>query len=106
MARLIGVPHFFTETSFIEEKDDAAALRRAKKLDDDGEAQLATQLQSIRRLQRYLVGYFLRRTPTSLDYRGQVLLPLPPYVEILGVLNLTARESQIIEDRAEAAKAA
>lgn len=106
MGRLVGVPHFFTETSFIEEKDDAAALRRAKKLDDDGEALLMTQLKSIKCLQGHLIGCFLRRTTTSLDYLGNVLLPLPPYVEILGILNLTPRESQIIEDRAEAAKAA
>jgi len=105
MGRLSGIPHFFTEASFYEEKNDAAALRRAKKLDDDGEALLAEQLQAVKRLQSHLTGHFLRRTPESLDYKGGVLLPLPPYQEILGVLTLTERETAIIQRRAEAAKA-
>lgn len=102
----MGIPHFFTEESFIEEKSDVAKFRRAKKLDDDGETLLTEQLQVVRRLQGYCQGNFLRRTATSRDWEGKVLLPLPPYIEIIGVLNLTERERTIIEERSEAAKAA
>lgn len=106
MGRLVGIPHFFTEAAFFEEKDDAAAVRRAKKLDDDGESLLAEQLQAVKRLQGYLSGHFLRRTPTSVDVDNKTLLPLLPYVEIVGVLVLTEREAKIIQTRAEDAKAA
>jgi hypothetical protein len=105
MGRLVGVTHFSTEAAFEEEKDDVAALRRAKKLDDDGESLLAEQLQIVKRLQCHLAGHFLRRTTLSLDYKQDVLLPLLPYVEILGILTLTERETAIIQSRAEAAKA-
>jgi hypothetical protein len=102
----VGIPHFFTEVSFIEEKTDASKLRRAKKLDDDGEAVLAEQLQVVRRLQSHCRGHFLRRTAASRDWEGRDLLPLPPYIEIIGILNLTEREMTIIQERSEAAKAA
>ncbi|KAF5370979.1 hypothetical protein D9615_010044 [Tricholomella constricta] len=75
MGRLVGIPHFFTEESHIEEKADAAAVRKAKKLDDDGEALLVEQLQSVKRLQAHLVGHFLRRTTASLDFIRKPLLP-------------------------------
>ncbi|RDB19056.1 Transcription regulatory protein SNF2 [Hypsizygus marmoreus] len=106
MGRLVGIPYFFTEASYIEEKSDAAAVRRAKKLDDDGEALLAEQLRAVKRLQGYCLGHFLRRTTESRDFEGKVLLPLPPYIEILGVLTLTERETKIVQTRAEDAKAA
>lgn len=106
MGRLVGIPHFFTEDAFSQEKDDAASVRRAKKLDDDGETLLSEQVQAVRRLQTHLKGNFLRRTTDSRDNKGQRLLPLPPYKEILGIISLTEREMSIIQKRAEAAKAA
>lgn len=106
MGRLVGIPHFFTEAAYSEEKNDTTAIRRAKKLDDDGETLLVEQIQAVKRLQSHLLGHFLRRTTGSIDYAGKPLLPLPPYVEILGVLALTQRENDIIKARAEAAKAA
>lgn len=106
LGRLVGIPHFFSEVSFIEEKGDAARLRKAKKLDDDGETVLVEQLQVVRRLQGHCKGHFLRRTTKSVDDRGVVLLPLPPYEEIIGVINLTQRETAIMHERSEAAKAA
>ena len=62
MGRLVGIAHFFTEAPFSEEKNDVAAVHRAKKLDDDGDALLAEQLQIVKRLQGHLIGHFLRRT--------------------------------------------
>jgi TATA-binding protein-associated factor len=105
MGRLVGIPHFLDEVSFIEEKHDASILRRVKKYDDDGVTFLSEQLQIVRRLQRHCQGYFLRRSPTSVDFQGQILLPLPPYHEIIGIVDLTARELTIIQERAKAAKA-
>jgi len=106
MARLVGIPHFSTEKAHLEEKNDATNTRRLKKLDDDGESLLAEQLKAVKRLQAHLVGHFLRRTTESRNWENKVLLPLPPYVEILGVLTLTERETTIVQSCAEAAKAA
>lgn len=106
MGRLVGIPHFFTEDSYSQEKEDTAAFRKARSLDDDGESLLAEQVQAVKRLQGHLKGNLLRRTTDSLDYNNNPLLPLPPYKEILGVVTLTERETGIIQDRAAAAKAA
>lgn len=106
MGRLVGIPHFFTEDAFSQEKEDTAAFRRAKSLDDDGESLLAEQVQAVKRLQGHLKGNFLRRTTESLDNKNNPLLPLPPYQEILGIVTLTERETGIIQDRAAMAKAA
>lgn len=106
MGRLVGIPHFFTEDAFSQEKEDTASVRRAKKLDDDGETLLVEQVQAVKRLQGHLKGNFLRRTTESLDHANKPLLPLPPYKEILGTLMLTERETEIIQERAAAAKAA
>lgn len=105
MGRLVGVPHFFTEDALSQEKEDTASVRRAKKLDDDGETLLAEQVQAVRRLQSHLKGNFLRRTTESLDNHNQPLLPLPPHQDILGMVTLTDRETKIIQERAAAAKA-
>ncbi|KAF8074473.1 P-loop containing nucleoside triphosphate hydrolase protein [Lyophyllum atratum] len=105
MGRLVGLPHFYTEEAFQDEKDDAAAVRKAKALDDDGQSLLVVQLLAVKRLQARLGDHFLRRTTSSLDSQGNPLLPLPPYDEILGVLELTQREREVIQARAEAAKA-
>lgn len=105
MGRLVGINYFSTEAAFEEERNDASAIRRAKKLDDDGEAVLAEQLQAVRRQQNHCIGHFLRRTTQSKDFEGNDLLPLPPYDEIIGVLKLTDREVIILQVRAETAKA-
>lgn len=105
MGRLVGLPHFSDEVSYIEEKADLAKLRRLKK-PDDVEARRAEQLQIVRRLQGHCKGHFLRRTSQSVNDMGAPLLPLPPYEEIIGVLNLTERETAIMHERSEAAKAA
>ncbi|KAF8219053.1 hypothetical protein L208DRAFT_1344082 [Tricholoma matsutake] len=78
MGRLVGKSHFFTEAAFSQEKNDATSVRRAKKLDDDGESLLAEQVQAVKRLQSHLKGHFLCRTTESLDYEEKLLLPLPP----------------------------
>ncbi|KAF8800887.1 hypothetical protein BYT27DRAFT_7216694, partial [Phlegmacium glaucopus] len=47
----------------------------------------------------------LRRTTDSLNWEGKTLLEIPPHKDIIGVLKLTERESNIIQERARAAKA-
>lgn len=104
MARLAGVPHFRTEASWNEEKDDLALLRRAKKMDDNGVSLRKAQIESVLRMKNQFKGYILRRTTDSLTWDNQTILNLPPHKDILGVLTLTAREKAIIEERARAAK--
>lgn len=105
MGRLIGVPYFLTEASVVEETEDKAAVRRAKKMDDDGRSLRITQIESVRRMQSHFIGSILRRTTDSLTWDGRTLLDLQAHVDVVGVLTLTQREMNIINDRAEAAKA-
>ncbi|KXN84276.1 SWI/SNF-like matrix-associated actin-dependent regulator [Leucoagaricus sp. SymC.cos] len=105
LARLVGVPYFFTEDSHTEEKADIASLRRLKKLDDDGAAVRAEKVVIVRRLQKHIIHNFLHRTSKSVNYLGDNLLPLPPCMDIIGLLTLTEREMEIMKDRAESAKA-
>ncbi|KAF8871323.1 P-loop containing nucleoside triphosphate hydrolase protein [Infundibulicybe gibba] len=105
MARLCGVPYFLSEKSVAEEKEDAIAFRRARKMDDDGLALRKAQIEAVRRMQKHFHGSILRRTADSLDWKGQVLVSLPPYKEITGILRLTEREMSILEKHAEVAKA-
>lgn len=107
MGRLVGLPHFFDEASFIEEKSDAATLRQFQKPGQRDEASLsAERVRIVRRLQGHCKGHFLCRTSRSVNDQGAPLIPLPPYEEIIGILNLTERENAVIHDRSEAAKAA
>ncbi|KAG6876903.1 hypothetical protein C0993_012196 [Termitomyces sp. T159_Od127] len=105
MLRLTGVPHFFTDASMVEEKEDAAALRRAKKMDDDGLAAHEEQVRAVKRLQTQARGHFLRRTTDSVNFEGKPLVPLPPLVEISGVLKITSQEKAIMDRCNEQAKA-
>ena len=105
MGRLLGVAHFLTEESIVEDREDAAVARRAKKLDDDGITLRIAQLEAVRRMQKDFAGSILRRTPSSVDWQGNVLLTLPPHTNIIGIVTLTPREMAIINERAETAKA-
>jgi hypothetical protein len=89
----------------VEEKEDAAALRKAKKRDDDGISEKIAKIETVRRMQSQFVGHILRRTPASLDWQGNPLLTLPPHKDVIGILDLTQREIDIINERAEIAKA-
>jgi TATA-binding protein-associated factor len=104
MGRLVGVPHFFTEAAFMEERDDGTAMRRAKKMDDDGHSLKVTQVEAVRRMHMHFAGFLLRRTTDSLNWKGLTLLDLPRHEDIVGVLELTQRERDIIDQRAQAAK--
>lgn len=104
MGRLLGIPHFLTDLSVQEHKEDAAAYRKAKKLDDDGHELKRAEIQAVRRMQAQFAGHILRRTTDSVDWKGDNLLNLPRHKEIIGVLTLTDREVGIIQKRAEDAR--
>ncbi|KXN82358.1 hypothetical protein AN958_02655, partial [Leucoagaricus sp. SymC.cos] len=105
MGRLVGIPYFFTEPCFTQEKSDTSKLRKARKKDDEGEI-CATWSQSVLRLQGQCGGHFLRRELTSVNPEGKLLLALPDYREIIGLLTLTERETEIMKKHEEAVKAA
>jgi hypothetical protein len=105
MARLIGVPHFLTESSWVEEKEDNASFRKARKQDDDGQALRLAQISAVTRMQQQFSGHILRRTANSLNWKGKPLIKLPPLKHIVGVLALTEKENNVIQERAEGARA-
>ncbi|KAJ3560425.1 hypothetical protein NP233_g10845 [Leucocoprinus birnbaumii] len=105
LGRLVGISYFMDEMALFDEKADNSRLRKAKKLDDDGETLRVEQLQTTRRLHGKCKARMLRRTATSKDAEDKPLIDLPPYEEILAILTLTPREMEIIKDRSEAAKA-
>jgi hypothetical protein len=115
MGRLVGIPHFFSEQAFIEEKEDAVAQRKARKvllkekmyLKDDSPETRALRLLSVGvslRMQKQFEGRVIRQTIDSKDWKEELLLNLPPYRQISGILTFTQRESKIIQQLAELAK--
>jgi TATA-binding protein-associated factor len=104
IGRLIGVPHFLTDDSTRELSEDNASIRKAKKVDDNGQALKKAEITAVRRMQVQFSGRILRRTTDSVDWRGKPLLDLPPHKAIIGVLELTGRELEIIQKRAEDAR--
>lgn len=110
MGRLLGIKHFLGQAALIEEKSDAADIRRAKKdlpeeidlEDDEDETQenplKLCQIQISRRHQENFQGLVIRRTPSSIDWEGKVLIDLPDYKTVLGLVELTEREVTIISD--------
>jgi len=80
-------------------------LRQVKKSNSKGHEVLAENLRVIWWYQQCILGHFLRRTTSSVDYTGTPLLNFPPYQEIVGLLKLTQRETNIITEHAEDAKA-
>ncbi|KAJ4463203.1 P-loop containing nucleoside triphosphate hydrolase protein [Lentinula lateritia] len=105
LARLIGIPHFMTKDSAEEAKEDAAAIRKAKKADDDGLTLQQVQIRAVRRIQTQFLGHVLRRTIDSQNWSGERLLALPPFKTIVGVLTLSDREMEILVQRQQDAQA-
>jgi len=116
MGRLTGVVHFFSEEAHQEEKNDAMNLRRARKEqfqgdyddnendDDDDDPIKMCQYLIAQRMQGQFKGRVIRRTIDSKDWQGQLLLKLPPYKSIHAILDLTERETALIEAKAEEVK--
>ncbi|KAF9061747.1 hypothetical protein BDP27DRAFT_1452086 [Rhodocollybia butyracea] len=105
MGRLLGIPHFLSDESADEIRTDGSELRKAKKIDDDGLSVQKAQIIAVRRIQKQFFGHVLRRTANSLNWEKKTLLTIPPYKDIIGVLSLTDRETEILTQRADDAKA-
>lgn len=104
IGRIIGVPYFLTANSVQELKEDTKTYRKARKLDDNGQSLQIAEVLAVRRMQDQFAGYILRRTTDSVDWKGNRLLDLPPHKTIVGILELTKREVEIIQKRAEDAR--
>jgi TATA-binding protein-associated factor len=74
-------------------------------MDDEGELLKIVEIEAVRRMQKHFLGSILRRTTDSRNWLGSGILDVPAHKTILGVLKLTDRETSIINERAEAAKA-
>ncbi|KXN85122.1 Chromodomain-helicase-DNA-binding protein 1-like protein [Leucoagaricus sp. SymC.cos] len=109
MAWLVGILHFFTEESFIEEKSDATELHKAKKLKDekkdDGMKLKELRRSIVRRHHARCSGHFMRRTGKSINHEGNKLIDILDMKKIIGLLQLTEREREIILECAEATAA-
>ncbi|KAF9455565.1 P-loop containing nucleoside triphosphate hydrolase protein [Collybia nuda] len=107
IGRIIGIPHFLTAQAFEQEKNDISFLRQAKKAVEDvtdGEdmSELTLRQMTIaQRMQTEFEGRVLRRTTDSKDWKGKVLIPLPPSKELRLVVKLTDREMDIISKLAD-----
>jgi hypothetical protein len=100
---VIGNPYFFTKEYIQQEKDDNALMRRAKR-EEDPNILSQQQMQIVSRLQDDFKGHLLRRTTKSKSWNGGQLLDLPPLVETMGILKLTDKEMQIVDQLSEEAK--
>ncbi|KAG5649443.1 hypothetical protein H0H81_003855 [Sphagnurus paluster] len=99
MGRLIGIPHFLSEDALHEERADTTAIRKAKGFEvDDGEGEELRQVQSEMALhmQKKFQGRIISRKSSSKDWKGEALITLPGYDDVLLVVNPTAREMEII----------
>jgi hypothetical protein len=108
MGRLVGMPYFSSQEAFMEQQQDAAEIRRARKvkaedavLTGETDAVRLLQVQISHRLQSQFEGRVIRRTPISQNPDGRPLIDLPPISIIYGVLKLTARELGLIDDVTE-----
>jgi TATA-binding protein-associated factor len=108
MGRLVGIEHFFTQTSYDEERADTAELRRAKAaladdydpmdIDENSEDPIReTQVSISLRLQGQFEQRVIRRTINSKDWEGNELLTLPPLHEHRVLLTLQPFEQEIHE---------
>lgn len=111
MGRLVGLPFFLSEKAYAEEKADTAEIRREKggatddifDLEED-ESAMECQIAIAQRMQHQFEGRILRRTTESVNWRGEKLIPLPPFKEIMIVVKPTQRESEIMQELADRVK--
>ncbi|RXW12331.1 hypothetical protein EST38_g13525, partial [Candolleomyces aberdarensis] len=106
MGRLTGIPYFFSDTSRTDQSSANAQLRRAKiERDQDFEEFTAdndpvklAQVDISKRLAAKFQNRVIRRVATSLDVNGSPLISLPPIDVIEGILHLTKREREILDE--------
>ncbi|KAG6828129.1 hypothetical protein H0H87_002811 [Tephrocybe sp. NHM501043] len=98
MFHYAGTANFFTVEAEEDEQSNKNALKRAKNVDDNGDTLHQEQNCAVRQLQIYRKCSFLQQTTKSLDWEGNVLVPLPDYEEILGIIKLTETELMHLKD--------
>ncbi|RXW12649.1 hypothetical protein EST38_g13204 [Candolleomyces aberdarensis] len=106
MGRLTGIPYFFSDESRTDQSAANAQLRRAKiERDQDFEEFTAdndpvklAQVDISKRLAAKFQNRVIRRVATSLDVDGNPLILLPPIDVIEGILHLTEREREILDE--------
>lgn len=96
---MVGIEFFNTAEHYDEVLDDAAQIRKCRQ---DG-ADNSTSLRDIfaaasLRMHGQFKGYFIRRTATSLDNEGALLLSLPPCNVVDLILKLSERDLQFVDD--------
>lgn len=108
MGRLLGIRYFLTEQAYKEEKEDASRLRQLKRvggeetdLNDPNNGLRDCHVEIAQRMQAHFANRILRRTGNSLDWKGEKLIDLPPYIDIPVIVKLTPREMEIITELAD-----
>jgi TATA-binding protein-associated factor len=103
MARILGIPAFLTEQSVEDDADLDRQIRRAKA--DSAASQveneahvLELQKRAINAMHDLWEDRLIRRTIHSKNEKGEVIIDLPPYKDIVGLLKLQDWEREIIED--------
>ena len=114
MGRLVGIPHFLSDKAYQEEKVDQTQIRKAKRaiLEVGDPIEGSPEKDELRRLQMAIAirmaeqfqTYILRRTASSKDWDGKPLLNLPPFKTVLGVVEMTDREMDIVLRLGQTAK--
>ncbi|TEB14172.1 hypothetical protein FA13DRAFT_1879956, partial [Coprinellus micaceus] len=114
MGRMVGLPYFFSQNLYDQERQDAADLRRAKVMklqepnaedgdcedEEDDEETCPVRIQQTeiaQRIQEQFRGRVIRRSPASLKADGTPLIDLPPLTIVHALLELTQREIDIID---------
>jgi hypothetical protein len=108
MGRLVGLPYFLSEEAFVEEKADSSNIRRAKTEAGcdvlEGDPTIGCQMVIAQRMQRQFEGRILRRTIDSKNWKGERIIQIPPYEEMMVIVKLTTREMEIITELADSVK--
>jgi len=68
LAQLIEIEYFSTESFYEEKKEDVKQLCQVKKSNSKGHEVLTENLRVIQWHQQHILGHFLRRTTSSVDY--------------------------------------
>ena len=102
MARLVGIPYFFTEQALAEEKVDMASIRRAKTTLSDGtpddQAHKLCCAQISVRMHKQFDNRNICRSASSKDWQGKPLLELKAPEIITLKLPLLDWEQKIVDN--------
>jgi hypothetical protein len=98
LGRILGIPAFITRDAVELEKEGLRDILNNKKRKDQDGIQLA-QNKLVNQLRRLFDGQVLRRMATSVNWKGEELLPLPPYEHITGIVKLRKKEMKLIKNK-------